>query len=313
MAHCPKCGKHLKIYNVSQFCPKCGVNLRFYEFEKTFYREAKYAELSNAAVHVKIRRLKAAFIGSRLTVMRLVAAVFPLAALLVPAAVISLYLPFFSEKFALSGLGLYGAFSSGSLMYLIDMNSSSPGGETYGVFFKALILYAAAVLIAVIILLLTLLCFISVKNMQKITAITAGAGLVFSVVSFFILNNAISNWDKCTLVSAETLQAKSGFGFLVLALAFAIVFVINLLLWIKGIPVEYDEGMEERLEIYRKVKKGEVDLDSLPQPVVETEETRKIDEEIAGEEENLARLKAEHKAQNEQSEEDKSQGGESNE
>ena len=305
MAHCPKCGYKLKIYNVSQFCPKCGVNLRFYEFDKTFYREAKYAELANATVHVKIRRLKASFIGSKLTILRLVAALFPLIALLVPAASFTLRLPFFSEDFALSGLGLFGSFSSGSLMYLLGMNSSSPGGETYGLFFKALVLYGIAAVIAVIILLFTILCFISVKNMQKITAVVALTGVLFSIVSFFVLNHFVDFWDKCTVDSNEILAAKSGFGFLALALAFAIVFIINLLLWIKGIPVEYDEGMEERLEIYRKVKKGEIDLDSLPQPVVETEATRKIDEEIAKEEANLARLKAEREA-----EENNSQGGE---
>jgi hypothetical protein len=313
MAHCPKCGKHLKIYNVSQFCPKCGVNLRFYEFEKNFYREAKYAELSNAAVHVKIRRLKASFIGNKLTILRLIAAVFPLAALLVPAAVFNLYLPFFSEKLALSGLGLYGAFSSGSLMYLTDMHFSSPGGETYDLFFKALLFYAVAAVLAVLILLLTLLCFLSVKNMQKIIASVAFAGAVFSLVSFFVLNTFIDKWDKCTLASAEVLQADRGYGFPVLFAAFAAVFAVNLLLWIKGIPVEYAQGMEERLEIYRKVKKGELDLDSLPQPVVETEETRKIDEEIAAEEENLARLKAEHRARNESAPENGTQGGETDE
>ena len=80
------------------------------------------------------------------------------------------------------------------------------------------------------------------------------------------------------------LEGKNGFGLIVCILMFAAVFVVNLLLVKKGIPVEYDEGMVERAEIYKKVKAGEIDIDSLPQPIVETEETRKIDEEIAKEE-----------------------------
>ena len=47
-----------------------------------------------------------------------------------------------------------------------------------------------------------------------------------------------------------------------------------------------------RTEIYKKVKKGEINIDDLPQPVIETEETRKIEEEIRKEEEEHERKRA---------------------
>ena len=282
MANCPKCGKKLKIYNVSQFCPQCGVNLRFYEFEKNFYREAKYAELSNAAVHVKIRRFKAALIGTKLTILRLVSILFPILGLLVPAATFSLKLPFFSENIPLSALGLYGSFSSGSLMHIIDVKGSEFAGKAYSAFFNALILYGVAVFIAIALILLTVLCFLSVKNMQKIICAVSGIGIIYSIAAFFISGKYIAACEGTPVISGSR-----GFGFFAIAVAFAAIFIINFVLCKNGIPVEYDEGMEERLEIYRKVKKGEVDLDSLPQPVVETEETRKIDEEIAKERDGL--------------------------
>ena len=53
MANCPKCGHKLRLTDLSQFCPECGVNMRFVGFEENFYREAKYAELSQANVKVK--------------------------------------------------------------------------------------------------------------------------------------------------------------------------------------------------------------------------------------------------------------------
>ena len=59
---------------------------------------------------------------------------------------------------------------------------------------------------------------------------------------------------------------------------------MNIIIDKKGIDVVYDEGVEERVAVYRKYKNGEVSIDDLPQPVVETAETRKIDEEIAKEE-----------------------------
>ncbi len=44
--------------------------------------------------------------------------------------------------------------------------------------------------------------------------------------------------------------------------------------------------MEERARLYKELKSGNLDLDKLPQPIVETAETRKIDEEIAKEQED---------------------------
>ena len=68
MANCPKFGKHLHVYNVSQYCPGCGVNINFYGYAERFTKEAKMSELSMANVHVKIRRIKAAYIGSKLAI-----------------------------------------------------------------------------------------------------------------------------------------------------------------------------------------------------------------------------------------------------
>ena len=61
---------------------------------------------------------------------------------------------------------------------------------------------------------------------------------------------------------------------------FLLVIVAYVLLLIKMPKVEYEEGDLERHLINQKVKKGEIDFDSLPLPIVETEETRQIEEEI---------------------------------
>ena len=75
-----------------------------------------------------------------------------------------------------------------------------------------------------------------------------------------------------------------GFGLIVSVIMFAAVFVVNLMLWKQGIHPVYDEGVEERVRIFKEVKAGRINIDDLPQPVVETEATRKIEEEIAKEE-----------------------------
>ncbi len=282
MAQCPKCGKKLKITDLSQFCPACGVNMRFVDFEKNFYKEAKMAELSQAGMHVKIKRLKAAFVGSKLTIARLAVMLLPVVALLLPNGSFLLRLPFLSEAKAagsFSALGIYSLFSNGALDFLLKMTGSVISSATFSALKIALFSYVGAAVFGVIVFLLTVFCFISVKNMQKIIAVFSGLGIVCCGTSMFLISRFVG-----LAANDPIIDAQNGFGLLLCMAMFAAVFIVNILLVRKGIPVEYAEGMLERVEILKKVKAGEVDIDSLPQPVVETEETRKIDEEIAKEE-----------------------------
>ena len=261
--------------------------MRYCNFEENFLREAKYAELSQAVVHCKIRNLKTAFIGSRLAVARLCVMLLPLLSLLIPALSIELKLPLNSSSYALSGLGLYQMYSDGTLMWLFGMKASQSAGEAVFALIPAAVGYAVVALVAVIVLLESILCFISYKNMQKITAVTACVGIAGAAADYVLSIKFLKGTSSCAIFSA-----KSGFGLIIALVMFIAVAAVNFLLWKKGIPVEYNEGALERREIYEKVRRGEISLDDLPQPVVETEETRKIDEEIAKEEANLEKIRA---------------------
>lgn len=283
MSSCPKCNKKLHLYNISQLCPNCGVNLCFANFEKNFVKEAKEAELSLANMHVKVRRLKVSFIGSKLAILRLIAILFPIAGLLIPAGNVVLKLPFFQSEFAISGFGIYTAFTDGSIPYILSMNSSQVFGEAFKGLTAALLVYASLALFAVFVFILTALCFCSYKNMQKVIAVVSALGAVDSVFAAFFIGNFVK-----TSASYAMIDVTSGIGAFIEIAMFLVPFVINLLLCIKGIPVEYDEGMEERARIYKEVKKGRIKIEDLPMPIVETAETRAIDEQIAkAEEEHL--------------------------
>lgn len=275
MANCPKCGHKLRLTDLSQFCPACGVNMRFVGFEENFYREAKYAELSQANVKVKFKRFKAAFLGSKLTIVRLCFAVLPVLALLAPAGFISIVLPFYEKKADLNIMGLMGLFTTKAFGYLTGVSGDLSGAALAGVR-RGLFAYLAVAAFAVIALLATVLCFISIKNMQKVIAGIACAGAAVSVIALLLIPTGGDN----------VFAIHKGIGLLAAVVAFAAVAFINLLLDKKGVPVEYAEGMEERARLYKELKAGRLDLDKLPQPIVETAETRKIDEEIAKEQED---------------------------
>ena len=280
MAKCPKCNRHLKLTDIGQFCPGCGVNMRFYGFEENFYREAKIAELSQAGVHIKIRRLKASFIGSKLCIARLIVVLFPIAALLLANGSFTVAVPFKTKEYAFGALGIYSLFTDGGFNYINSMTGSDFSGAAFASLRNALFVYASVAVFAVITLLLTILCFISYKNMQKIICVFAALGFADSIAAMAMIGAFCSSAKDAALVSG-----KNGFGLILCAVMFAAVFAINFILVKNGIAVEYDEGMLERAEIYKKVKAGKVDLDDLPQPVVETAATRQIDAEIAKEEE----------------------------
>ncbi len=279
MAKCPKCDRKLSIFDISQFCPGCGINMRFYNFEENFIREAKLAELSGAGLKVKLRNLKYAFSGSVLVKARLIVMLLPLLSLLIPSGNINISLPFVSSNAHFGILGIVNIFTGGSLNYILEMCSSSIVGAEFTALRNALFSFLAVAVLSLFCFIFSVFGFISIKNMQKITTVTAGLGIISSVASIAIISVFKS-------VSAESiiLSGSSGFGLIVTVLMFAAVFVVNLLLWKKGIHPVYDEGVEERVRIYKEVKAGRINIDDLPQPVVETEETRRIDEEIAKEE-----------------------------
>ncbi len=282
MAKCPKCGTKLKIFNISQFCPKCGVNMRFYGFEEKFYRDAKNAELAHAAFHIKVRHFKGALIGSKLMIARLVLSLLPVIVLLLPAGSFHFEMPFKSADYSAGILGIVNLVMGPDLGFVFSMSGSSLAGAEFSVVTNSLIAYAVVVIFAIGVLISSILGFLSIKNMQKVICGFCVGGILASIAAQIVMYMSVA-----ALTESVMITGSAGFGLYLAIVAFAVVFAVNLKIHKDGVPVEYDEGMVERLEIYKKVKAGEIDINDLPQPVVETEETRKIDEEIRKEEENV--------------------------
>lgn len=279
MANCPKCGNKLRIFDISQFCPACGVNMRFFNFEENFIREAKLAELSQAGLKIKLRNLKYSFSGSKYVTAKLVVMLLPVLSLLIPSGNISISAPFIQFDAHFGILGIVNIVTGGALNYLIQMVSSEIAGEAFGALISALICFIAVILLAVFCLLFSLFGFISIRNMQKITSVTAALGILMSIVSMAMIAIFNGKASDCIII-----DGSFGFGLIVTLFMFGAVFAVNLMLWKTGIHPVYDDGVEERARIYKEVKAGRINIDELPQPVVETEATRKIDEEIAKEE-----------------------------
>ena len=89
MANCPKCGARLKLTDWRPTCPHCGINLIYYGMEERLLEDADKAESEHAVFQKKLDRLKASFIGSPLTIIRIVLSLLPIGALMLPLANVS--------------------------------------------------------------------------------------------------------------------------------------------------------------------------------------------------------------------------------
>lgn len=292
MSNCPNCKKKLRLLDLGQYCPHCGVNMRFCGFEEQFFREAKQAELGFAGVHIKLKRFKAAFIGSKLTVARLCTLFLPLVSLLIPSGKAVIALPFLEQTFSFNAMGLYGLISGGGLAFIGEMSGSELFGSAFSALQTAVFAQAALALLAALVLLLTILCFINIKTMSRVLCVVSGLGILCCGTTAVLINSCCS---AARSLGSGLLTCSSGFGFFAAIAAFAVVLALNLLIARRGVQIEYDEGDLERYEISKQIKAGTLKLDDLPQPVVETAATRKIDEEIRKEHEAFEQKK--HEAQ----------------
>ena len=282
MANCPKCGIKLKLTDIDQYCPKCGVNMRLYGFEENFYKEAKTAELSQAGWSCRIRRFKMSMVGSKLIGSRLGIMFLPILTLLIPSGSAVLSFPFRESEIALSALGLYNAYTGGEFNLIMSLASGSAEAEIFTLLKLMLILIAAASVFAFFVFCFSVFAFASIKKMQKVIFTTAGLGIISTVAAIVNMYLLASRAKDSVMMNVS-----AGFGLYAVLLAFAVVFAVNVIIEKKGIKVEYAEGMVERSEIWEKVKSGEINIDDLPYPVVETEETRKIKAEILAEREEF--------------------------
>lgn len=261
LANCPKCNHKLRLIDWKPECPNCGVNVAYYNFEEQFYIDAKGAEMDVAKIRVKWARVKAAFIGGKLPFARLSLSLLPLIAMLFSFGSLKIVIPLFEKKMPFSLIGLYSFFTDGTLNFLTALKSS----EIVGIYVKHAVniffVLTAVAGLALLVFFLELLCFVSVKKMTVIMAAISALGILAAAWSII----AVNNFSKVTASEIFTVGKGSG-GFAVI-LAFALMFGLNIAVAKKGIKIHYMEGDLYRIEIGKKLKRKEITLDEIPQPV----------------------------------------------
>ena len=146
-AKCPKCGATLHWYDFRAECKHCGVSIPNYNWEGRLEEDADIAEYSFAKLHYKTSNFKSATFGSPLRIVRLVCALLPLAALVVPLLNATFAFPFYDKQESIS-------FLTFVLNYLLKFDIGSvfalAGGEVLGGAITAMLLSVVMALLAVV-------------------------------------------------------------------------------------------------------------------------------------------------------------------
>lgn len=275
---CPNCNGEIGRFDLAPNCKHCGVNIFYSQQEKLLTEDAKKCELEFASFRILTAKLKAAFIGGPIQIMRIVAMAAAIGIIFIPFVTLTAKLPLTEAKFSLGAWGVYQAFSGGELEALFNLDTYLPE-----VFTAVLLLCALFVLIFLMglgVFVALLLSFINIKKSAKAMCGLSAVGFIFSLMAVamsFILPQ---------ITNGTFIQTKTGTGTFFCAAIFAVIFALNRLVIKKNITADIKQVDIQRVELRKRIKAGEVSLDELPLPVFESDEERekRLEEEAKSKE-----------------------------
>lgn len=154
MADCPKCKTHLRLTDWKPNCPHCGANIVVYDLQERLMQEADVAEVQYYHFQKNIDRIKTAFIGSKLTVIRIFTSLIPITALFLPIVKIKLSAPFEPFDGNMGAIDIYNMFDKLDPAVFFSLMGQSET-QTAGIMFTASVI---CLLLSIIVMLLHFVC-----------------------------------------------------------------------------------------------------------------------------------------------------------
>lgn len=232
-------------------------------------RDAKRTELEFAKARALVARIKAAFIGGKLPIARLVFMLLSVAALVVPYGSLSIGLPYYTQDISVGAIGAYNLYSSGFYTKLLTLKDLGIAERPAMLTMVWLVLFVLAVLTVAAQLVAYLLSFIKLRRGHKALAVISGIAIAFNIAAAvipFVITGAAEEYSFIT--------AKNGFGAFVSIAVLAVFLIINVIMYKQNVQPFIKEVDLQRIDVAAKIKSGEVNIDDLPMPIFETEEER---------------------------------------
>ena len=264
---CPKCGGEIPFYDLKPNCKHCGVNIMFYTQDAALSRDAKRTELEGAAARMIIARVKAAFIGSKLAIARMVLVLAAVGVLALPFSGVRYTVPFFDHTYSAGLIGIITAYTGGFLMKLPAFLGSALLARHTLIAVIDTVFVALLALLAVVILVIYLIGFINLTKSTKALRIVALVGACVALAG-----QVVSLILKLTAPESSAASVTFGFGGVAACAVWLALFFVNRAMLKKGVEPVYKPNDIKRRDMLKKVRAGEVNLDDLPLPVFESEE-----------------------------------------
>ncbi len=264
---CPNCNKEIGRFELAPNCKHCGVNIFYAQQENLLTEDAKRCELEYATFHILTAKLKNAFIGGKIQIMRIVAMILAIGAIFVPFATVEANFSMFSAKISFGAFGIYKAFTDGTLNALFNLSSYTPALSGSLLLLLGLIVLIFLCGLGVFVTLL--LSFINIRKSAEKAQIFSMTGIIIS-----LLSAAISFTLDKTLSEYAFIVARAGLGSIACFAVLLLIFVLNRLIVIKNIQPEIKEIDLQRVQIRKQIKNGELSYINLPLPVLESEEEK---------------------------------------
>lgn len=251
MANCPKCGYKLRLIDVKAECPECGVNLVYFNQQERLAADADKAEEEYIKLQPKIDRVKFAFAGTKLSIVRLILLFVPIGMLFLPLAHISVNLPYNSIDTDISILNL-----AMDVITNLDFGLLSiiPTAAMVCYLISILCVFVAAVFAVLSIPFVSVSC--SPKGFKRnVTLSSCGiAFILISIISFFVFNAQVAS------KFGEMYSGSIGTGAFLSIIGFVAIIVVNIIIKKKDVPVKYKDISEyvERIA-KRKIEIAEME------------------------------------------------------
>jgi hypothetical protein len=237
-------------------------------------------------------RLKAAFINSPLTIIRIILSVLPIAALMLPLASISYNGPFISAASTqINAIKIYEIVSGVDFDGLFTMMGSGVIGSSFIGYFVALVgILLSLVFVIVSLVMLTMSC----GKLGNIRNFIFNSLAIVSAIVSIVFYNQFATGITGTFPEFVT-EASVGWGAYVYIGTLVALLGINIVLAVKGIDVKYKQcyvGGIPAEEYFELVEKG-TDIDTIHAMMAEAlskKEAEKAKEEAEKDAEIKAKL-----------------------
>ena len=247
--------------------------------EERLLQEADAAEAEHAKLQKRIDRLKASFVGSKLTIARIFLSILPIAALLLPLCSVTYSGPFIEQTTTnVNAIEIYNLVSSLDFDALFTMIGSSLLGTSFIGYAGALVCILLSLVFVIVSLVMLMLACSPKGNPRNITlnCITILLATA-SAVLFTVFSNGI------TAVFPEFVSGKLGIGIFVYIALLVVLLVMNIVIAKKGVDVKYKQcfvGGIPAEEYFELVEKG-TDIDVIHEMMAKALEDKAAEKETA--------------------------------